>query len=356
MAQFLKRFHKPGTSPGTLRPPEVRRVEKVTITVMDYGPESLEEKEVSSVEETFPYRDTPTVTWINVNGLHDVDLLQKFGEHFGFHPLALEDVLNTGQRPKIEDYDDHEFIVVKELRWQGGLEVEQISMFLGRRYVITLQEFPGDPFNPVRERIRKGKGRIRKMGPDYLAYALIDATVDEFFPILEKFGERIEDLEAEVVENPTRETLQEIHRVKRELLIMRRAAWPEREVINGLQRGESHLIRKETKIYLRDCYDHTIQIMDMIETYRDLTASMMDVYLSSISNRMNEIMKVLTIIATIFIPLTFIVGVYGMNFNPESGPWNMPELNWYWGYPVVWLVMLVIALGLLYIFWKREWL
>jgi magnesium transporter len=350
MTRLRKRFHKPGTSPGTLRPPEVRRAEKITITVMNYGPEMLEEKEVGSVEDTAAYRESPTVTWINIDGLHDVNLLQKLGEHFGLHPLSLEDVVNTGQRPKLEEYDDYTFIVVKMLRWHDGLESEQVSLFLGRKYVITLLEDPGDIFEPVRERIRKGAGRIRKMGPDYLAYALIDRIVDEFFPILEKIGERVEDLEEEVVENPTQKTLEDIHDIKRELLVLRRAAWPEREVINSLQREESRLVRKETRVYLRDCYDHIIQIMDMIETYRDLTAGMMDVYLSSVGNRMNEIMKVLTIMATIFIPLTFLVGVYGMNFQ------YMPELQWPWGYPAVWVVMIVIGFGLLYFFRRKGWL
>jgi magnesium transporter len=356
MARFRKRFHKPGTSPGTLRSHVARPAQPITISLMEYGPESLEEKVLASVEDAFPYRETPTVTWINIDGLHDVELLRKLGEHYGFHPLALEDVLNTGQRPKLEDYDDHTFIVTKMLRWNGELDAEQVSLFLGRRYVITLLEDPGDVFDPVRERLRKGAGRIRTMGPDYLAYALIDRMVDEFFPVLEAFGERIEELDDELLENPTRETVQEVHRLKRDLLLLRRAAWPEREVIHALQRDESRLVHKETKVYLRDCYDHIIQIMDMIETYRDLAAGMLDVYLSSVSNRTNEIMRVLTVMASIFIPLTFIVGVYGMNFNPHAGRWNMPELNSPWGYPAVWLVMIVMALGLLYIFRRKRWL
>jgi magnesium transporter len=356
MIGFRKRYAAPGTAPGTLRPPDVRRVEKVTITVMNYGPDIFEERDCPTLEDCFAYRDSPTVKWINITGLNDVDLLQRLGEHYGLHPLALEDVLNTGQRPKLDDYDDHYFIVVRELRWTGDLKTDQISLFLGRNYVITIQELQGDVFDPVRERIRKGKGRIRTMGADYLAYALIDRLVDELFPILEVYGERLEELEDALIERPTRATLQEIHRIKRDLLILRRAIWPEREVINALQREESNLIRHESKIYLRDVYDHTIQIVDIIETYRDLAAGMMDVYLSSLSNRMNEIMKVLTIIATIFIPLTFIVGVYGMNFNPQASPWNMPELNWYWGYPVVMLVMAVIVIVMLLYFRRKGWL
>ena len=355
MVRLRNRFQKPGTAPGTLQAPEVQRVDEITIQVMDYGPVDLVEKELGSIEEVLAYRDTPNVTWINVNGIHDVEMLRKLGEYFGFHPLALEDVINTGQRPKVDNYEDHQFIVVKELRWQQGLEVEQVSIFLGRKFVITLQETKGDPFGPVRERIRAGKGRIRKMGPDYLTYALIDAVVDEFFPILEKFGELIEDLEGEMVEVPTQDTLRRIHQIKRDLLALRRAAWPEREVINCLQRDESRLIRKETKVFLRDCYDHTVQIMDIIENYRDLAASLVEVYLSSLSNRMNEVIKMLTLVTSVFIPLTFIVGVYGMNFNPQSSPWNMPELNWYWGYPATLAAMLGLAIAMLMYFRRRGW-
>jgi magnesium transporter len=344
-----KRYHQPGTAPGTLKAPE-KRVEQVRITVIDYGPERLEEKTITRVEQLFPYRDSPTVTWINIEGLHDVPALEALGKHFGFHPLALEDVLNCGQRPKLEDYGEYHFLIMKSLLHGDRLETEQISFFLGGNYVITLQEVPGDSFEAVRERIRRGKGMIRKAGPDYLAYALIDALVDEFFPVLEKYGEQIETLETELLANPAPETIQEIHRVKRELLLLRRTAWPERDVIAAMQREESDVIHPETQVFLRDCHDHTIQVIDMIETYRDLAAGMLDVYLSSVSNRMNEIMKVLTIISTIFIPLTFIVGLYGMNFH------NMPELSSRWGYPAVVIVMAVIAALMLLYFWRKGWL
>jgi len=356
MARPHKRYQKPGTPPGTLRPPDVVRTEKVTVTVMDYTPEAVFEKEVASVEETFPLRDRASVTWINVSGLQDVDLLQKLGNHFGLHPLALEDVLNVGQRPKMEDYEDHYFIVMKDVRLETHFQPEQVSLFLGKGWIITLQETVGDPFEPVRERIRKGKGRLRKMGADYLAYALMDALVDGAFPILEKLGERIEGLELELVERPSQKTLHEIHRLKRELLYLRRSAWPQREVINALQREESQLVRPETRVYLRDCYDHTIQILDMVETYRDLTAGMIEVYLSSVSNRMNEIMKVLTVLASIFIPLTFLVGLYGMNFNTAASPWNMPELNWYWGYPALLGVMAALVVFMLVYFRRKGWI
>jgi len=349
-----KRFHKPGTAPGTLKAPE-KRVDQVRMTVIDYGPDRLEEKTVTRVEQLFPYRDSPTVTWINIDGLHDVAALEALGKHFGFHPLALEDVLNCGQRPKIEDYGEYHFMIMKSLIHGDTLATEQISFFLGGNYVITLQEIPGDSFEAVRERIRRGKGLLRKSGPDYLAYALIDSLVDELFPVLEKYGERIETLEAELLKNPTPETIQEIHRIKRELLLLRRTAWPERDVIAAMQREESDVIKPETQVFLRDCYDHTIQVIDIIETFRDLAAGMLDVYLSSINNRMNEVMKLLTIISTIFIPLNFIAGVYGMNFNSQRSRMNMPELDWYWGYPYALTLMFTVAVLLVFYFRKKRW-
>ena len=354
--QVGKRYHKPGTAPGTLRAPEARVAGPVQVTVIDYGPEHFEEKRIARIEDVFPYRDSPTVTWINVEGLQDVGLIEKLGRHFGFHPLALEDVLNCGQRPKIEDYGSYHFLVMKSLyRKTEELDPEQISFFLGGNYVITFQEVPGDSFEAVRERIRHGKGQIRRLSSDYLVYALLDALVDEFFPVLEAYGEQVEALEDAVVQRPEPATLNEIHRIKRELLLLRRTAWPEREVINSLQREEAHLIRPETRVFLRDCYDHTIQVIDMIETYRDLASGLLEVYLSSLSNRLNEVMKVLTIISTIFIPLSFIAGVYGMNFNPLSSPMNMPELNWHYGYPAALGLMAVIAGALVVYFRRKGW-
>lgn len=352
-----KRFHKPGTAPGTLQPVESPADgQPVRITVMDYGPDRLVERELHSLEEILEFRDTPTVTWINIEGLHDVELLRGLGRELGFHPLTLEDVLNCGQRPKIEDYGPYHFMVMKSLRLrEEELEIEQISFFLSGHSIITLQEIPGDSFETVRQRIRQGKGLIRRMGPDYLAYALIDALIDEFFPVLEAYGEQLEDLENTLVTRPTPGVLRNLHRIKRELLILRRAAWPERELLSQLQRNESHLIRPETQVYLRDCYDHIIQVLDMVETYRDIAAGMLDIYLSSTSNRMNEIMKVLTIISTIFIPLNFIAGVYGMNFDTEISPFNMPELHWYFGYPAVLAVMLTVAVALIFYFRSKGW-
>lgn len=348
--QMGKRYHKPGTAPGTLRAPEDGNAGPVKVTIIDYAPDCFEERQITDVEECFPYRDKPTVTWINVEGLSDVGLIERLGKHFGLHPLTLEDVLNCGQRPKLEDYGSYHFMVMKSLYFrEEELEIEQISFFLSGTYVITFQQVPGDSFEAVRERIRHGKGQIRKMGPDYLLYALVDALVDEFFPVLESYGERVEELEDEVIDKPTPEILNEIHRIKRELLLVRRTAWPEREVINALQREEAHLVRPETRVFLRDCYDHTVQVIDMVETYRDLASGLLEVYLSSASNRLNEVMKVLTIISTIFIPLNFIAGLYGMNFH------RMPELDWRFGYPMALGVMVTVGTTLVIYFRRKGW-
>ncbi len=357
MVRFGKRFAPPGTAPGTLSPPEVRRVETVSISVLEYGIERTVEWQAAGAEEIAARRAGLPVLWIDVVGLHDVELLRRLGEQFGLHPLALEDVLNTGQRPKMEPYENLVFIVMKLMHSSTGhLESEQISLFLGSGFVITLQEIPGDVFEPVRQRIRAADGRIRRMGPDYLAYALLDSLVDHCFPVIEELGERLDDLEQEVVEEPDRQTVGLIHGVKRDLLVLRRATWPQREVVSALERFESPLVSKDTRIFLRDLYDHTVQVLDMVETYRDLATGLLDIYLSSISNRMNEVMKVLTVLASIFIPLTFLAGIYGMNFDSRASPWNMPELEWAYGYPAFWVVALAIVVVMLLIFKKKKWL
>jgi len=345
-----RRAKKAGEPPGTLVYVGEKKVEKVRISYIDYDEQNFQEKEISKIEECFPFKATPTVTWINIDGLHEVEIIEKLGTQFEVHPLILEDILHTEQRPKYEDFDKYIFIVLQMLSFNeelGAVESEQVSLILGANFVISFQERMGDVFEPIRDRIRNAKGRIRKMGPDYLAYALIDAIVDSYFAILEKIGEKIELMEEELVSNPTEKTLQQIHNMKREMISLRRSVWPLREVISGVQRSESSVIKELTEIYLRDVYDHTIQIIDTIESFRDMVSGMLDIYLSSISNKMNAVMKVLTIIATIFIPLTFVAGIYGMNFK------YMPELDWRWGYGAVWLVMIVVA-GIMMVYFRRK--
>jgi magnesium transporter len=348
-----KRSEKTGLPPGTLVHIGEKKAETPKITIMDYDETHFQEKEIKTIEECFLFKDTPTVTWINIDSLHQVEILEKLGECYGFHPLVLEDILNTDQRPKMEDYGEYLYIVLRILNYNdksGEIESEQISLILGPNFIISFQEKEGTFFNPVRERIRNGKGRIRKMGPDYLAYALLDLIVDNYFVIMEKLGEKIEFLEEELVTQPGPETLQTIHHLKREMIFFRKAVWPLREVIGSLERGESPLIKGTSRVYLRDVYDHTIQVIDTIETFRDMVSGMLDIYLSSISNRLNAVMKVLTIIATIFMPLTFIAGIYGMNFK------YMPELEWRWGYLMFWLIMIGIGAFMLIYFKKKRWL
>ncbi len=351
---FIKRRSKKiGMPPGTMVYVGEKKVEAVSFELIDYDADKLQARKLNKIEEAFPFKETPTVTWLNINGLHDVEILDKIGRQYDIHPLILEDILNTDQRPKIEIFDDYLFVVLKMITYNNHrteFEIEQMSLLLGENYVITFQEREGDMFDPLRERIRSGKGRIRKSGPDYLFYALIDIVTDHYFLVLENTGETLEELEENVLENPRQEIVQKIQHIKRELIFLRRSIWPLREVINYLLREENPLIKKSTAPFFRDLYDHTIQVIDTVETFRDMVSSILDIYLSSVSNKMNEVMKVLTIIATIFIPLTFIVGVYGMNFE------YMPELKWHWGYPLVWLVMLIILGGMLFFFRKKKWL
>jgi magnesium transporter len=313
-----KRSSKAGLPPGTLVYVGEKKVESVRITFIDYDEKSFQEKQVTNIEECHKFKDTPTVSWINIDGLQDIELLEKLGKGFELHPLILEDCLSTGQRPKFEDYEKHLFVVLKMLSFDEesqSVTAEQVSLILGPNYVISFQERIGDVFEPIRERIRKAKGCIRKMGSDYLAYALLDAIVDNYFVILERFGEKIEAMEEEVVGNPTERTVQQIHSLKREMIFMRKSIWPLREVIGGLQKSESSLINETTGIYMRDVYDHTIQIIDTIESFRDIVSGMLDIYLSSLSNKMNAVMKVLTIIATLFIPRKIYANLVYSNAN-----------------------------------------
>ena len=351
--QVRRRSKKAGLPPGTLVHIGDKKVDSVRVTYLDYDENNVDEKQVSAIEDCFPFKATPTVTWINIDGLHDIRLMEKIGKEFDLHPLLLEDVLNTGQRPKSEDFGKNIFIVLRMLSYNDELqavESEQVSLVVGANFVISFQERVGDVFEPIRERIRNNKGRICKMRADYLAYALVDAVVDSYFTILERFGEKIESMEEKLVSDPTEKTLQQIHAMKREAILLRKSVWPLREAISGLQRSESELISEATSVYLRDVYDHTIQIIDTIESFRDMVSGMLDIYLSSISNKMNSVMKVLTIIATIFIPLTFVAGIYGMNFE------SMPELKWKYGYAAVWVVMLTIGMAMVIYFRRRKWL
>jgi len=344
----------PGASPGTLVIDP--NAPKPSLYLMAYGPDSMEERELKNPREVERYLGQWPVTWINVDGLGDKGVLEAVGEIFHLHRLALEDVVNTHQRSKVEQYGDLCFIVSRMTLLGERLQNEQLSLFLGKNFVLTFQETKGDCFDPVRQRIRQGLGRILQAGPDYLTYALIDAVIDNYFPILEEYGEKIEALEEEVIRKPDQETIQKIHQIKRDLLSLRRAVWPKRESLSTLSREPYSLFTDETRIYLRDCYDHAIQLMDMIETYRELSTGLMDIYQTSLGNKMNEIMKVLTIIATIFIPLGFIAGIYGMNFSTEKSSWNMPELSWKYGYFYCLTLMAMVALGLLVYFWRKGWL
>jgi magnesium transporter len=347
---FRKTSKKPGLPPGTLIHTGEKKVEGVKISVIDYDETQIQEREAVSIEECLPFKEKPTVTWINVTGIHDVKIIEEFGTAFNIHPLLLEDIVHTDQRPKLEEFDESLFIILKMLSYDEAnneLLSEQVSLILGSNFVISFQEREGDVFNPVRVRIKSSKGRIKKKGCDYLVYALIDAVVDHYFLVLEKYGEKVEILQEEVLSQPTPHTLEVIQGIKRDMIFLRKSVWPLREVINVLQRGESALISDNVIIYLRDVYDHTIQVIDNIEMLRDMISGTLDVYLSSVSNKMNEVMKVLTIVATIFIPLTFIAGIYGMNFK------YMPELDWHWGYPIV-LGVMVLLVGMMLIWFKRK--
>ncbi|MBN1975089.1 MAG: magnesium/cobalt transporter CorA [Sedimentisphaerales bacterium] len=344
---------KAGLLPGTLVYTGQRMMESVKITVMDYDEQNFHEKQVQKIEDCFEFKTKPTVTWINIDGLHDAKIIEKIGNHYDIHPLVLEDILHIGQRPKFNDLEKYIFVVLMMLHFDEAsqtVQSEQISFVLGSNYLISFQENIGDVFDQIRDRIRNAKGKIRKMNHDYLLYSLLDAIVDSYFSILEKLGEKIESLEEELSNNPEKKTLQQIHNLKREMIFLRKSVWPLRELISSLQRSESELIKDSTKAYLKDIYDHTIQVIDSIDSFRDIISSIQDLYLSIVSNRMNEVMKVLTIIATIFIPLTFIAGVYGMNFD------NIPELRWKYGYAAVLLMMIAVSAGMLYYFKRNKWL
>jgi magnesium transporter len=352
MSRLIKKRSKTiGLPPGSLIHVGDKKFEDIKITVFDYDEKNLKEIEVKNVEDCYPFKDEKTVTWINIDGISKIDIIEKIGKNYGLHSLVSEDILNTGQRPKFEDYDNYIYIVLKMLHQpKNEIISEQISIIIGKNYVLSFQETSGDVFQNIRDRIRNNKGRIRKMGSDYLAYSLIDSIVDNYYLVLETLGDKLEEIEDNVVNNPIPDTLKTIHSMKRELIFLKKSIWPLREVISNLHRAESPLINKSTSIFIRDLYDHTIQVIDTIETFREMNSGMLDIYMSSVSNKMNEVMKVLTIFAAIFIPLTFIAGIYGMNFQ------YMPELGWQWGYFTVIGFMVIVGIILLIYFKMKKWL
>lgn len=345
---------KPGSPPGTLI---VHSGAKETrVRILAYGPEGIREDRPAPDADITAHSGQLPVTWIQISGLADVRLIEKIGAQFGIHSLAQEDIVNVHQRPKAETFKDKVFVVCRAITVNGSEDTEQVSLILGDGYVISFHESHTDCLDPLRERIRDGKGRIRQLSADYLAYSIIDTLIDAYFPVLEAAGETLDDLEDLVIARPEPWQVEDIHDLKRRLIHLRRCIWPMRDMANALIRDENPLITKDTRIYLRDCYDHLVQLMDIVETDRETVSSLLEVYLSSLSARMNEIMKVLTIIATIFIPLGFFAGLWGMNFDRAASPFNMPELGWRYGYPAALAIMAAIALGLVYYFKRKGWM
>jgi magnesium transporter len=352
-AHQVKKSRKIGLAPGHLVFLGDTKTEEISIRLMDYSEKGIVDKQIKNLQNLAPCKTSQNVSWVDIVGLHETDLIDQIGKMFDIHSLTLEDILNTDQRPKVDFFDHYIYLVTKMITYnhkENHIEYEQISLILGRGFVLSFQERDGDVFNPIRERIITGKGRIRGMGADYLAYSLLDIIIDNYFLIMEKMGEVIEEYEESLVINPRSEWLNEVYSLKREILYLRRSIWPLREVITKLDRDESNLIDEKTGIFIRDLYDHTIQVIESIEIYRDMISGLLDLYLSSVSNRMNEVIKVLTIISTIFIPLTFIVGVYGMNFD------NMPELHWQYGYFFIWAIMIALGVSMFILFKQRKWL
>ncbi|HLB59260.1 MAG TPA: magnesium/cobalt transporter CorA [Bdellovibrionota bacterium] len=352
--KFLKKTAKGkvGLSPGTLVYVGESRETPVTLDLIDYDETHLEEKVVENPEELLAYRDKPTVTWVNINGVHRVDLVEKLGAIFNLHPLTLEDILHLGQRPKYEDYGEYLFVVLKTIQYDEvtGLSDEQLGLVLSKKFLLTFQERPSGIFDNVKKRIHKEGGRIRKMKMDYLAYSLVDGVVDHYFVILEKMEERLEANEAELQTNPTPETLSKVHQLKRDMLFIRKSIWPLREVLNGLLRGETAFFSKPVLPYLKDVYDHAIEVNDNLDAFRDMLSGQTELYLSGLEQKTNEVIKVLTIITTIFIPLSFIAGIYGMNFK------FMPELNWRWGYHTIWGLMIFLGVTMIFYFKRKRWI
>ena len=350
---YKKMSRNVGLPPGSLVPHSNEAESQVKVSLIAYNENDFSEREVEKQEDFSELKNKDTVSWLNINSVHDIELIEKIGKEFGFHALVLEDIVNTVQRPKFENYEDYLFVVVKMITYDSAQKIvctEQVSLLLADSLVVTFQEKEGDVFNIIRDRIRTAKGRIRQKGADYLVYSLIDAIVDHYFLVQEKIGDFFEELEDELLKNPSDATRNKINFLKKEIIFFRKSVWPLREVISGLDADESGLIQEGTRKYLRDVYDHTIQVADTVETFRDIVSGMLDLYLTSISNKMNEVMKVLTIMASLFIPVTFIAGVYGMNFE------NMPELKLPFGYSAVWVVFVVVIAGMLVYFKRKRWI
>lgn len=349
--QVYRLSKKIGVAPGAMIHVGEKKVDQVAITVLEYGPEHLDVRQVTDIDQALPLKAAPIVTWMNVVGLHEVEVLEKIGHQYQIHPLILEDALNTGKIPKIEIFDDKVFVLLKIMvpGHNKLMEIDQLSLIVGANFVITFQERHGDFFAPIRSRFANVNGHLRKWGPDYLTYAIMDVVVDNYFLILEKMSDSIEALEEKVIGAPDHSLVKSIQLLRRDMILMRKFTWPLREVINSLIRDETALVQQRTLPYLRDIYDHVIEVMDTLEMYRDLVSNILEVYLSSLSNKLNEVMKVLTIIATFFIPLTFIVGIYGMNFE------FMPELKWHYGYFFTWLIILAVSTIMLIYFKKKKW-
>ncbi len=354
MIKWIAKRSRPRTlAPGTLVYSGKSSDEPVRISLISYNLDIVEETEIAVPDEILPYKNSGNMIWINVDGLHQTQFIEQIGAIFDIHPMTLEDILDTGQRPKMEEFDNYIFINLQTLIYKENyseIEAEQLCLIIGNNFLISFQEEAGDMFDPIRKRIRSGKGRIRSAGSDYLGYALADAVVDEYFAVLEAFGEMMESAEEELSDHPTSQLFQEIHDMKREVMFIRRQIWPLREIFSNLAVGDFALIQDGTRIYLNDLREHTVQAIDAIESFREILSSMTDIYLSSMSNRMNEVMKVLTIIATIFIPLTFLAGIYGMNFK------YMPELEWQWGYFGALGMMLAVAVAMIVWFKRKKWL
>jgi magnesium transporter len=343
----------PGAIPGSLHAP--RNATATTINVLAYSAGTYVEEIGTTPERVQELRGEQTVLWIDIRGLADVAVIEKIGKQFGLHRLALEDVFNVHQRPKSEEFDDHLFLIARMVDRGRHLDTEQLAAFLGGDFLITIQEHPGDCLEPVRSRIKEDRGRIRRAGNDYLLYALLDAVIDEYFPVLEGLGDKLDEIENRVIARPHPHDVRQLHDLKRDLLVLRRAVWPHREMISSILREEHRLFEERTRLYLRDGYDHTIQLMDIIETYREIASGLVDVYISAMSARLNEIMKVLAVIATIFMPLGFIASYFGMNFDTKQ-PLNMPELGWQYGYLYAIFLMLCSLAGMLWYFRRNGWI